>query len=162
MRDQLREDLIRDEGVKEGCYLCTAGKHTVGVGRNLDDVGLRPDEQKALGCTAQDIISGKVKLTGAQIDLLLDNDITRVFNDLDRELPWWRGRPDDVQRGLANMCFQLGIGGLLKFKNMLSCLHAGDYEGARKNALDSKWAKSDSPKRAERVTALFTAGHPFN
>lgn len=162
MRDQLREDLIRDEGVRESCYLCTAGKHTAGVGRNLDDVGLMASEEKALGCTAQDLISGKVNLTGAQIDFLLDNDIQRVVRDLDRDLPWWKSRPDDVQRGMANMCFQLGIGGLEKFKNMLSCLQAGDYAGAKRNALDSKWAREDSPKRAERVTALFAAGHPFN
>lgn len=161
MLDQLREDLIRDEGVREVCYFCTAGKKTIGVGRNLDDVGLTPEEEKHLGCTTDDLKTGRVKLTGAQIDYLLANDMARVQRDLDRELSWWRGRPADAQRALCNMVYQMGIGGVLKFKKMLACVHAGDWEGAKRNALDSDWAKQ-TPGRAERVTALFTAGHPFS
>ena len=132
MRELLKAELIADEGVVLKPYKCTAGRTTIGIGRNLDDVGISRDEALRL----------------------LESDIDRVEKDLDRELPWWRGRPDNVQRAMANQCFQLGINGLLKFKNMLSCLHAGDYEGAKRHGLDSEWAKQ-TPARAKRVTDLF-------
>ena len=40
----LREDLIADEGIRLKPYLCPAGKTTIGVGRNLDDVGITEAE----------------------------------------------------------------------------------------------------------------------
>lgn len=138
MRNELRADLIRDEGVRLKPYACTAGKQTIGIGRNLEDVGI----------------------TTKEAHQLLDNDIDRVFLELDRNLPWWKTRTDPAQRAMANMAFQLGISGLLAFKKMLACLQAGDYEGARTHALDSKWAKSDTPARAERVAALFVEKEP--
>ena len=36
--------LIKHEGIMTIPYRCTAGKLTVGVGRNLDDVGITRDE----------------------------------------------------------------------------------------------------------------------
>ena len=137
MRDQLRNDLIRDEGVRTKPYRCPADKLTIGVGRNLDDVGI----------------------TTAEAGHLLDNDIDRVFRELDANLSWWRGRPDHVQRGMANMCFQMGVSRLLGFRKTLSALQAGDYATAQKEAKDSAWYKQ-TPARAERVIALFSAKKP--
>lgn len=132
MRELLKAQLIAHEGLKLKAYKCTAGKNTIGVGRNLDDVGI--SQQEAMD--------------------LLDHDIDGVFAQLDRELPWWKSRPEGVQRAMADMCFQLGIKGLLDFKKMLACLQAGDYAGAKINALDSAWARQ-TPNRAVAVTDLF-------
>ena len=137
MREQLRKDLIRDEGIRTKPYQCPAGKLTIGVGRNLDDLGI----------------------TTAEAMTLLDNDIERINRELDANLSWWRGRPEHVQRGMANMAFQLGINRLLGFKKMLSALHAGDYETAQAEGKDSAWYKQ-TPARAERVLNLFTAKEP--
>ena len=46
--DALIHDLKRDEGVKLNPYKCTAGKLTIGVGRNLDDVGITEEESDML------------------------------------------------------------------------------------------------------------------
>jgi len=51
--------------------------------------------------------------------------------------------------------FQMGLPSVLKFRDMLACLKKGDYEGAHREALDSKWARQDSPERAKRVAAKF-------
>lgn len=127
-REQLRADLVSDEGLKLKPYRCTAGKLTIGVGRNIEDVGISQDEAFTL----------------------LDHDIDRVMAQLTKELPWWVTRPESVQRALANMAFQLGINGLLAFNKTLACLQAGDYQGAQNHARDSAWAKQ-TPVRAERV-----------
>jgi lysozyme len=117
-RDRLKEMLIRHEGLKLKPYKCTAGKTTIGVGRNLDDVGITRDEA---------------------LDLL-DNDIDRVLAELDRELPWWRQLDDARQEVLADMCFNLGLAGLLKFKKFLQALEFCDYRTAAAEMLDSAWA----------------------
>ncbi len=88
------------------------------------------------------------------IDALLDDDINTVAEELDRNVPWWRGMPEGVQNALAAMCFQLGWPRLSKFKKTLTFLKAGWYAQAADEALDSKWARDDTPERAERVTAM--------
>ena len=128
----LREDLIAEEGIRLKPYLCPAGKTTIGVGRNLDDVGITQDEAMEM----------------------LDNDIDRVKAQLAKAIPWLETKSPDVQRAIANMTFQMGIGALLKFKKMLAALQARDYNAARREALDSAWAKQ-TPQRAKRVTDLF-------
>ena len=128
----LREDLIAEEGIRLNPYLCPAGKLTLGVGRNLDDVGITEDEAM----------------------MMLDNDIERVKAQLAKALPWLETKPPGVQSAIANMAFQMGLGGVLKFKNMLAAIQARDYATARREALDSAWAKQ-TPQRAKRVTDLF-------
>jgi len=45
-----------------------------------------------------------------------------------------------MQRSL-NMCFNLGLKGLLGFNNTLAFIKAGDWERAANGMLASKWAK---------------------
>ena len=132
--DKFREDIARDEGLRLKPYTDTVGKITIGYGRNLDDKGI----------------------TQREADYLREDDIADVQLELDNKLRWWRGQPEHVQRGIANMCFQMGINGLLKFEKMLGALERQDYATAQREALDSEWAKQ-TPERARRVKALFHA-----
>lgn len=134
MRAQLRKDLILDEGLKLKAYKCTAGKTTIGVGRNLDDLGIT--ETEALS--------------------LLDHDLDRIDAELDKAIPWWRTKPENIQRALANMAFNMGWPRLSGFKNMLAALEAGRYDEAATHALDSQWAKQVGD-RAKRVADLLKA-----
>ena len=128
--EDLKNDLIADEGIRLKPYLCPAGKTTIGVGRNLDDVGI----------------------TEAEAMTLLDDDIARVTAQLAKALPWLQG--NNVQRAVGNMTFQMGLGGVLKFKKMLAALQVKDYTTARREALNSAWARQ-TPQRAKRVTDLM-------
>ena len=132
---KLKAELIRDEGLRLKPYRCTAGKLTIGVGRNLDDVGLIAEEAS----------------------YLLENDIGRSAGDLDQNVPWWRSMTDARQRALVNMCFNLGWPRLKGFKNMLAHLQAGDFERAAAEALDSRWARQVG-ERAARIAALIREG----
>jgi lysozyme len=69
-------------------------------------------------------------------------------------LPWLDAQPEEVQRAVIEMAYQLGIGGVLQFARMLSALEAGNRDEAARHALDSKWAKQ-TPARAQRVAALI-------
>jgi len=133
--ERLYSDLRRDEGTRVKPYKDTVGKLSIGVGRNLDDVGVRPDE----------------------IQLMLSNDVAGVVYDLDTRYPWWRKMTSARQNALANMCFNLGIVRLAGFKNMLAHLALGKYDQAADEALNSKWA-GQVGERAQRIAELFRKG----
>jgi len=130
--DQLKDDLVLDEGLRLKPYKDTVGKVTIGIGRNLDDVGITENEAR----------------------YLLENDIGVAMSELDREAPWWRDLPEPAQRGLVNMCFNLGWPRLSKFRGMLGALEAGDYHSAAEEALDSRWS-AQVGDRARRIADLY-------
>jgi lysozyme len=121
--------------VRFKAYQCTAGKTTIGVGRNLDDLGITEDES----------------------DYLLANDIERIKVALMREIPWMEKLNDVRQRVLLDMAFNLGIAGLMKFKRTLKAVEDGEYEKAGRMMLDSKWATQVN-KRADRLSVMMNIG----
>lgn len=133
--DLLKEELIRDEGLRLKPYRCTAGKLTIGVGRNLDDVGISASEAA----------------------YLLQHDIDRVLAELNLRLPWWAGLSENRQRALVNFTFNVGIGTVLTFKRTLALLQDGKYEEAADEMLNSKWAKQVGT-RSKRVTDMIRKG----
>lgn len=134
--DLLKLELERDEGKRNFVYKDSRGIDTIGVGRNLQAVGVSDDE----------------------IGIMLGNDINqRVLPGLGKWLPWYVNLNDSRQRVLANMCFNLGIDGLLKFHNMLEAVRAGDYEKAAAEMLTSLWAQQVG-ERATRLAAMMRSG----
>jgi lysozyme len=154
-RAKLESELVRDEGERLAVYRCTAGKLTIGVGRNLDDVGIRPIEVKTHGLSVKGCIDRGI--TREQSRAMLANDIEGCAEDLDRRLPWWRNLSDARQRVLLNMCFNLGIKGLLGFKNTLAMVERGDFAGASRGMAASKW-HDQVGKRAQRLEAMMLSG----
>jgi lysozyme len=55
------------------------------------------------------------------------------------------------------MSFQLGVDGLLGFKNTLKLVEQGNYESAAENMLKSLWAKQ-TPARAKRMSDQMKTG----
>jgi len=59
----------------------------------------------------------------------------------------------ETKNVIVEMVFQLGVGGVGKFKNMWEALRHQDYNKASKEMLDSRWAKQ-TPGRAEELSAI--------
>jgi len=117
---RIKEQLVRHEGLRLQPYRCTAGKLTIGIGRNLDNCGISQSEAY----------------------IMLINDIMNCEKQLQSEIPDIYNQLDEVRKSvLLNMCFNLGISGLLGFKNTLTFVKAGDWEQAANGMLASKWAK---------------------
>jgi lysozyme len=131
----LRDQLTRHEGLRLKPYRCTAGKLTIGVGRNIEDRGISPDEAA----------------------ILLDNDISDSIRALSRALPWFDALDAVRQRALVDMSF-MGVGKLLEFRRMLAALGRQDYATAAKEALDSKWAQDVGPARSRAVARMLETG----
>lgn len=139
MKQELTRQLKADEGVKAQAYQDQLGFWTIGVGRLIDSrkpgSGLRPSE----------------------IDFMLQNDIDDRIEALTRSLPWFQNL-DDARKGvLLNMAFQMGVEGLMGFKNTLRMVEDGDYMGAARNMLQSKWAEQ-TPARAARMAEQMRSG----
>jgi len=119
LRDSLRHDLKKGEGLRLFPYRCTSGKLTIGYGRNLQERGI----------------------TEYEADYLLSNDIDECIESMNVVLSYFYDLPDNVKLVLLNMRFNLGLNGLLKFKKTLSLIEIGNYKEAAKEMLNSKWAK---------------------
>lgn len=153
-RDKLEAELTLDEGKRLTAYKDTVGKWSIGIGRNLDDVGPAP-----LNRSNQDIIANGIN--EAECDQLFDYDIRRTEKDLDRQLSWWRKLDPVRQRVMLNMCFNMGIGnsthGLCSFINTLAMIARGEYSGAADAMLGSKWARQVGV-RAQRLSNMMRNG----
>lgn len=134
-RQKMIQQLRLHEGERLKPYRCTAGKLTIGVGRNLEDRGITAEESA----------------------YLLNNDIDREWKALQTNLPWVTGLNDVRQRVLLDMSFNLGIAGLMKFKNTLATIQRGDYERAASMMLDSLWARQVG-RRAQRLAQMMRTG----
>jgi len=128
--------LERHEGLRLKPYRCPAGKLTIGVGRNLEDAGISREEAY----------------------FLLNNDIYRALaiaqEFLGREV--WEKLSAPRQEVLVNMAFNLGAGGLAKFKRMRQAIIAGDYEKAAREMLDSNWARQVGSRATELAQIMRT------
>ena len=134
----LKSQLLREEGAESCAYQDSLGFWTIGVGRLIDS-------RKGGG------------LSNEEIDFLLENDIKTKTREVLLALPWMPRLSDPRQAVLIGMAFQMGIGGLLKFKRMLSAVETGQYGEAAMEMLDSKWAQQ-TRERAKRLARQIITG----
>ena len=135
---KVKQQLIKHEGFRSKSYLCTAGKTSIGFGRNLTDKGITKQEAK----------------------FLLKNDIFECAIDLDTfifpgQFKTW---PDELQHALIDMRFQLGITGFRSFKKMIMALRADDRGLAATEAMDSRWFLQ-VPGRAKTIVKMIRGEH---
>lgn len=134
MNPHIKPLLVAEEGLKLRAYKCSAGKTTVGVGRNLDDRGITVDEAM----------------------YLLDNDVREVEKRA-QQFDWYGGL-DDVRRAVVlSMLFQLGVEAFKQFHMTIEAIAKGDYETAAERMLQSLWAKQ-TPNRAARAAQMMRTG----
>lgn len=138
--NKLRQQLDEEEGVRSAVYQDHKGYWTIGRGRCVDSrvagAGLKPHE----------------------IEYLFENDVRDVELELARHLPGFISLNDPRRAALVNMAFQMGVQGLLGFKRMLACIRDERWAEAETHALDSKWARVDTPKRAKRMARQIATG----
>ena len=136
LMNRIKAQLVRHEGLRLKPYRCTAGRLTIGIGRNLDDCGVSQTEAY----------------------VLLENDIQNFEKQLLDEIPEIYNGLDEVRKSvLLNMCFNLGMGGLLEFNHTLAYVAAGDWERAANGMLASKWAKQVG-RRAIELSEMMRKG----
>lgn len=136
------EMLKRHEGFRATCYHCTAGKLTVGFGYNLDANPLH---------LTQNIVDDIIKngMTEDYAENLLKMMVSEINKTLQVKIEGFQ-KLDEARRWvLINMCYNMGLNGLLGFKNTLEFIRKGNYESAAYNMMKSKWAAQVKGRASE-------------
>jgi lysozyme len=135
-RKALAAQLIAHEGERLTVYRCPAGKLSIGVGRNLEDRGLSIDESR----------------------MLLSNDISDCWASLSSALPWFATLDPIRQRVLLDLRFNVGMGGFMKFRKMLSACAVADYNTAAAELQNSAWFTQVQPSRSAKLVRMLRTG----
>lgn len=134
----LRDLISLHEGRIPYAYQDSLGYWTIGVGHLID--------RKKGGRLPEHII-----------DALLDYDISTHAGELERALPWTKELDHVRQCVLVDMTFNLGIAGLLGFRNTLAAVKEQRWDDAAAGMLASRWAKQVGP-RAVRLADMMRSG----
>lgn len=131
----LQDLIIKHEGLVLKPYRCTAGKLTIGVGRNLEDVGI----------------------TRGEAMLLLSNDIQSARSDALNAFPWYSRLNHPRQAVVISMIFNLGLAGFQAFKKMIAAIEGEEFGKAADEMLSSRWA-GQVGKRATELATMMRRG----
>lgn len=151
----LQAQLCFEEGIKENVY--PDPKHskilTIGVGHNLI--------AKPKWANGKPIAHS---LSTGEIFKLLEEDLIDTVKNMNAKWPHFQNFSNSSleeyprRDALIAMCFQLGIGTFMEFGKMRHAVEQGDWQEVYKQAIDSDWARSDSPGRALRVAEQLLSG----
>ena len=130
--------IIQHEGFSKFAYQCSAGKWTIGYGKNIDK-------------------DGGIGITESEARVLLLSDVQRVEGELISNFSWY-SELDDVRRAaLVDMVYNLGMPRFKLFKKMISAIEKYDFISASDEMLDSKWARQVG-QRANRLAEMMRRG----
>lgn len=144
----LQTELTQDEGREMRIYPDTLGIMSIGIGRNLEDPGIRAQE----------------------CDFLWLNDVVDCCAVMDKNIPWWRKLEPNEQRCFINLCF-MGWSKFAGFRLFMQAMQ--DLLAARERSdanmathymqtavaelKNSKWytqVKTRGPRVVERLTGV--------
>ena len=127
----LLESIKKHEGFVEHVYQDSLGIDTIGYGFAIKDLTLDED-------IAEDILMRKLE---------------RLKRNANSRFKWLEDMPIVVQEVILNMCYQLGVTGVSKFRKAISALQEGEWDEAANEMLDSLWARQ-TPNRATELSDI--------
>lgn len=140
--DTLLADIKQDEGFLPYGYDDRTGEPVKCSGWLTIGYGFLIDSRKGVG------------LPRPVAEFWLRYAVNERVEELQRRWPAFKDQPEDVQLAVANMAYQMGVSGVLKFSDMLNALERGERSLAATHALQSIWA-TQTPRRARKVAAMI-------
>lgn len=134
----VKDRIKKHEGFRNTVYSDSLGKATIGYGHLL---------------TEDDDFEEGIQYDKSLLEILFDKDFNRAAYNAEQLL---EGIDicDTAREIIVEMVFQLGIGGVSKFKKMFEALRKKDYNEAAEQMLDSQW-RVQTPKRCEELSSLM-------
>lgn len=132
--DDVVQDLKKHEGFEGMLYNDHLGNPTIGYGALLP-------------------------LTKGEATLILRFRLNRRVKELSDAVYFLYLLPEEAQQVVANMSYQMGVQGVVKFKKMWKALEEGDFEKASIEGLDSLWARQTPNRAKELMGRLRALGH---
>lgn len=134
-RSALIADVKQAEGFRAEAYQDTRGVWTIGYGTNLQELTIEEP-------LAETWLLGQ--LQQAEID-------AQRFTFFATASPF-------RQRALVELIYNLGLSRLLGFVKFLKAMSDRDYETARQELLNSRWAEQVKHTRAHRIAEMIRIG----
>lgn len=139
----LKERIKKHEGFVNKIYKDSLGKATIGYGHLIT-----PDD------TYVEDMEYDEDLLSRQFDVDFDRSFLNARDLMEKyDLPVL---PQPAQEVLIEMVFQLGIGGVGKFKKMWAALEQGDFVEASDQMMDSRWHQQTT-NRCEDLAGRMAA-----
>ena len=154
-KDHLIEKLIQHEGLRLQVYEDSLGIATIGIGRNLEDRGITPEELDWMDIPNMAIVH-TMGITEADAMYLAQNDVQIVEEELLRSHPCVENLDAVRQLVLVDMAFNMGVPRLSKFKKMWAAIHENNFDEAAKEMLDSRWATQVKSRSTKLAHAMHT------
>mgnify|MGYP000335987309 CR=1 FL=1 len=129
---ELLESIKKHEGFVEHVYKCTEGFDTIAYGFAIKDLEI-PEH------IAEELLILKLE---------------KLQRNANARFKWLEDMPQEVQAVILNMCYQLGITGVSKFRKAISAFQEGDWHEAADEMLDSLWARQ-TPNRATELSNII-------
>ncbi len=85
---------------------------------------------------------------------ILELKLQKLQNEVFVKLKWLKSQPKQVQSIVIEMAYQMGVSGMLGFKNTLKLIENREYLKASNNMLKSRWAKQ-TPNRAKKLSDIL-------
>lgn len=133
-RTRLKSLLVKHEQYKQFPTVDASGHSVVGIGRNLTFRGISPTESL----------------------YLLDDDIIYFTSKLHVIIPFYTNIEANRQIALIDICFNVGLNGLLELSDFLRHLEAKDYKEAAKELLNSNHATNDPDRYNDLANIIMT------
>lgn len=143
---RLQADLKKEEGSPDYTYLDSKGILSGGIGRNLID---EPEP----GFDKPEIFVPEEMETK-----WFQKDIQDAIDGLNKYLPWWTKENDVRQNALLDLCFNMGVTGLLTFKTTLGFFQHGMYIAAASGIRNSQYARDVGPIRSSKIAKMIETG----
>ena len=127
--EQCKAEIKRHEGEVLEIYMDSLGYKTLGVGH------LCQPEDPEYSWEVGTAVSQEV------VDMYYDNDFNKHLKEAIHVVGEedFENLPEDIQRVMVNMCFNLGGTRLSKFKNMLAACRSHDWQEMARQMEDSRW-----------------------
>ena len=126
-----------EEGFSPRVYMDTEGYPTVGYGLKVGGKDLPFDAFAQFPLMPESVAFAWLDSLVADLDWEL------------KDYDWFRSMSETRQAVVISMAYQLGMSGLLKFRNTIEYFKDQDYQAAAIEMLDSRWYQQ-TPNRARR------------
>ena len=135
MYEELKEEIKLHEGFVPKTYSDSLGKKTIGYGHLCVEPEQWDDDKE---------------YTKEELELVFEKDFEEALKNAESLIDS-RSINQIAKEVIIEMVFQLGIGGVGKFKKMWEALDREDYLLASTEMLDSRWAKQ-TPARCGKLS----------
>ena len=136
--DKLRQELENDEGNVKAIYLCSEQHPTFGIGHLVRKED--PEHGKPVG----------TEVSEERVISAFEDDVKTTISDCSKIFLDWDNLPEQARLVTANMCFQLGMPNLKKFKKTIDACNRQAWTEMASEMRNSRWHKQTTA-RAERL-----------